>query len=68
MEIWRRIMLLNLFIKGINSRITAITIITPEIGREKKMSNDPLDISNDWRNEVSANGPSTIAKTAGAIG
>lgn len=46
----------------------AITVITPAIGRVKKMVISPLDISNDCRMAGSANGPKTTAKTAGAIG
>jgi hypothetical protein len=46
----------------------AIHIIVPDIGLSKKNMKLPSLINNDWRIEVSAKGPSTIANTAGAKG
>ena len=43
-------------------------MIGAEIGRVKKIKKLPSLINNDWRIDVSAKGPSTIARTAGAIG
>ncbi len=48
--------------------MSAMAVIVPAIGRTKKMLNEPLEISKDCRIDASAKGPSTMARTIGAIG
>jgi hypothetical protein len=39
-------------------------MIVPEIGRVKKVPNEPCAMIRDWRIDASARGPRTIASTA----
>ena len=52
---------------AVNSK-SAMPMITADPGRVKKIEKEPPDISNDCRTDDSAMGPSTMARTAGAIG
>ena len=53
---------------GRASRRRAMTMNTPANGRVKKIENEPLEIYSDCLSAGSASGPSTMARTAGAIG
>ena len=59
---------LTTVMRGIRRSASATIIIAPETGRVKKIANEPLEMIKDCLIDASANGPKTIARTAGAIG
>jgi hypothetical protein len=53
---------------GMMKNNIATDVITPEIGRVKRIASDPCDMIRLWRNAFSAISPNTRANTSGAIG